>query len=343
MPFWQLIAHLIHESHQASSGRISNVVRLPRDLAHEGGDRAASVDRGEVRLGQIRRDECFYRGGATQTVLVDGGGQNVEAACPRMIYRLFHQGMAILEMGIEAPVRQACGFHDVRDSNALVPGLANGARCDLHNTSVSSFFPSHRAVHPDGVFNMTFVIIHERCFRVNQVMQPTRIDGLDGRNRKKRFPLSAIGCEQSSIATTARECATMSEMTGSCMCGDVRFACEGQPALVAVCHCKTCQRQTGSSFSILAAFPREAMSLTAMPPASYDHVGDSGAPVSRKFCGKCGSPIYSDLGAIPQLLFIKAGTFDDATWLKPTHHYFCDSMQSWVQLDSESIKAARAG
>jgi hypothetical protein len=44
----------------------------------------------------------------------------------------------------------------------------------------------------------------------------------------------------------------MGEMTGGCLCGQVRYSANAEPAFVGVCHCKHCQKQTGSAFSVIA-------------------------------------------------------------------------------------------
>ena len=43
----------------------------------------------------------------------------------------------------------------------------------------------------------------------------------------------------------------MTEMTGGCLCGQVRYSANTEPAFVGVCHCRNCQKQTGTAFSVL--------------------------------------------------------------------------------------------
>jgi len=50
----------------------------------------------------------------------------------------------------------------------------------------------------------------------------------------------------------------MREMTGGCLCGQVRYSANADPAIVAVCHCKNCQKQTGTAFSVLVGVPKTA-------------------------------------------------------------------------------------
>ena len=74
---------------------------------------------------------------------------------------------------------------------------------------------------------------------------------------------------------------------------------------------------------------------------TFDHTGGSDKPVHRNFCPDCGSPITSITGARPGLSSIKAGTLDDASWLKPTVEIWCGSAQPWVSLAGDRQKFAK--
>lgn len=132
----------------------------------------------------------------------------------------------------------------------------------------------------------------------------------------------------------------MREMVGGCLCGQVRYSATGEPAFVAVCHCKNCQKQAGTAFSVVIGIPKSAMSLQGRLK-TYNDRGDSGQPVLRNFCPECGSPITSDVAAMPQMTFIKAGILDDTSWLDPKMHVYCDSAQSWTSIPEGSQKFAK--
>jgi hypothetical protein len=127
----------------------------------------------------------------------------------------------------------------------------------------------------------------------------------------------------------------MREMTGSCLCGQVRYSSNADPVFVGVCHCKNCHKQTGTAFSVLVGIPKSALSVQGQLKAFHD-TGDSGQPVERNFCPECGSPIFSDVAAMPGIVFIKAGTFDDTSWLDPKVHVYCDSKEQWTPIPEGS-------
>ena len=126
----------------------------------------------------------------------------------------------------------------------------------------------------------------------------------------------------------------MKKVTGGCLCGTVRYASEAEPAMVVVCHCITCQKTSGSAFSLNLLMPTGSVTITGESLATYeDHSGASGKPFYRTFCSRCGSPIRSSGEAYPGVDIIKVGTLDDASWVKPTAHIWCAEKQPWVVIE----------
>ncbi|MCF8503272.1 MAG: GFA family protein, partial [Caulobacter sp.] len=119
-------------------------------------------------------------------------------------------------------------------------------------------------------------------------------------------------------------------ISGGCLCAAVRYMCASPPVMTLVCHCTNCQKQSGSAFSVNVAVATGDLRLTAGEPTVYEDRGESGQPVYRHFCGACGSPIFSSVAAMPDLLFLKAGTLDDTSGVKPALDVWCKSAQPWV-------------
>ena len=120
-------------------------------------------------------------------------------------------------------------------------------------------------------------------------------------------------------------------MTGGCLCGAVRYTCESDPLLCVTCHCKNCQRQAGSGWSMIMGVPAAALSVIGEVKTFEDH-GESGGAVLRQFCPNCGSPLFSRVSAAPDLVFIKAGTLDDTSAFTPQMQFWTDSKQHWVEI-----------
>jgi hypothetical protein len=126
----------------------------------------------------------------------------------------------------------------------------------------------------------------------------------------------------------------MPRVVGGCLCGAVRYQSDAEPALVAVCHCASCQKYTGSAFSVNLGMPADSVAITGASHATYeDRAGASGKPFYRTFCSRCGSPISGRGEAYQGLIFIKAGTLDDPSWIKPSAHIWCAEKQPWVVIE----------
>jgi hypothetical protein len=123
----------------------------------------------------------------------------------------------------------------------------------------------------------------------------------------------------------------MREISGGCLCGKVRYSATADPGVIAVCHCKNCQRQSGTAFSTIVGVPREALSVMGALK-TYDDVSETGNAMHRRFCPECGSRIATDAAAFPSLTFVQVGTLDDTNWVEPTVQFWCASALHWVSL-----------
>lgn len=124
---------------------------------------------------------------------------------------------------------------------------------------------------------------------------------------------------------------------GGCLCGEIRYEISGDLQMTGVCHCKNCQKQAGSAFSILFAITNEQLEMNG-DLKTYNDTSDSGNDVHRNFCGHCGSPVTTTVPAQAEMTFVKAGTLDDTSILNPDTHYWTKSAQKWVNIDSDATK-----
>lgn len=128
----------------------------------------------------------------------------------------------------------------------------------------------------------------------------------------------------------------MTKFAGGCLCGVVRYDSTAEaPAMVAACHCTDCQKQSGTAFSMNVAVPADSLSVSGDALKSFAVTGASGLAVKRYFCGACGSPVYTDVEAFDGVLFIKAGSLDDPSWVEPNAEIWADSKQPWANLKDD--------
>jgi hypothetical protein len=128
----------------------------------------------------------------------------------------------------------------------------------------------------------------------------------------------------------------MADMTGGCLCRRVRYAVIGEPLFSGLCHCRNCQRYTGSSFEAFMALPAASVSTTG-ELKTFEHAGGSGRPVHRRFCPNCGSGVVN-VDPHAALTIVLAGTLDDPAVFAPTMEICCSSAQSWTQIASERTR-----
>jgi hypothetical protein len=126
----------------------------------------------------------------------------------------------------------------------------------------------------------------------------------------------------------------MPDLTGGCLCGRVRYTVRGEPAFSGLCHCRNCQRYTGSAFEPVVAFPSESISLEG-ELKTYNDTGDSGKQVRRRFCPNCGSGVVAEGDIMPGITLVLAGTLDDPSAFTPAMEIYCSSAQPWVHAGGE--------
>ena len=117
-------------------------------------------------------------------------------------------------------------------------------------------------------------------------------------------------------------------ITGGCLCGAVRFEVRGPPDTVGICHCRKCQRWTGTAFAVGVRFSRAQFRLTKGEPRFYR----SSAIMQRGFCADCGSPLVEYVATEKDAdgVWLSLGNFDDPSAFTPEHHFGVESQLPWV-------------
>jgi len=115
-------------------------------------------------------------------------------------------------------------------------------------------------------------------------------------------------------------------MEGGCYCGAVRYKVEGDALFRGECHCRECQYISGGGANFTSGFPETGFEYTKGAPAKFERE-DLETPVTREFCGKCGTPLLSRSPNMPGAVLLKAGSLDDpAEFGQPQMAiYMCDA------------------
>jgi hypothetical protein len=119
---------------------------------------------------------------------------------------------------------------------------------------------------------------------------------------------------------------------GGCACGAVRYRLLAAPMFVHCCHCRDCQRQTGSAFVINALIESDRITLLSGSPEPVSMPTDSGRPHDIYRCPSCRTAVWSDYGRRPKLRFVRVGTLDEPSAIVPDVHIYTRSKLPWVGL-----------
>lgn len=122
-------------------------------------------------------------------------------------------------------------------------------------------------------------------------------------------------------------------MEGRCACGEVRYRLAGAPFAVHCCHCRSCQRETGSAFVINGLIETGMVEVVAGEPVTVDTPSDSGKGQKVVRCPACHVALWSHYGGMGEkAAFVRVGTLEDPDACPPQVHVFVRSKQPWVAL-----------
>src|SRR5215470_15988622 len=127
--------------------------------------------------------------------------------------------------------------------------------------------------------------------------------------------------------------------SGGCACGAIRYECAAQPAFS--CHCRDCQRASGSAFCPVLYVPKAALTIIGKS-TYYDVKAESGNLVSRGFCPECGSPVFIQAELVPSLQGLWAASLDDPSQFQPSVQVWSGSAQPWDSLHPTLPQTAKA-
>jgi hypothetical protein len=124
----------------------------------------------------------------------------------------------------------------------------------------------------------------------------------------------------------------MTERTGTCLCGAVRYRLAADPVTTRICWCRDCQKisANGTVNAIVATAALEISGETA----AWENVVASGNRLRRRFCATCGTPLFANSSARPQFTAVRVGTLDDPSSLPPSVNIWAGSAPAWACLDA---------
>jgi len=154
---------------------------------------------------------------------------------------------------------------------------------------------------------------------------------LDARCEDLTVRESALG-EFSAPVTANRpeEMSPTPRYTGGCLCGGVGYALSAEPGPIEVCYCQMCRKASGGPLATNAPVAAAAFHVSAGLELLE---GYESCPGERRFfCRRCGSPIYSQQAARPEVLRVRVGTINEPLNVRPTASYYTGSRCNWWEI-----------
>ncbi len=131
----------------------------------------------------------------------------------------------------------------------------------------------------------------------------------------------------------------MTNASGGCLCGKVRFEASGRPKWVAHCHCRSCRHHTGSALATFVGFERRNVRFADPNRSVYA----SSPGVWRSFCNQCGTPLAYEAESAQGEIHLYLGTFDEPAQFEPQRHVFAAERLPWFDVHDALPRHAAGG
>jgi hypothetical protein len=131
----------------------------------------------------------------------------------------------------------------------------------------------------------------------------------------------------------------MFEQTGRCLCGAVHYRVTAASVTVRVCWCRDCQHLAANG-TVNAIVPTAALAIEGVVQ-EFENMADSGNRLARRFCPQCGTHLFANSSARPQLTVVRVGTLDDPSSVRPDTNIWAASAPAWACLDPALERAER--
>ena len=124
---------------------------------------------------------------------------------------------------------------------------------------------------------------------------------------------------------------------GGCTCRALRYRATAAPMFVHCCHCRWCQRETGTAFALNALIETDRIDLIAGDLEAVATPSASGRGQEILRCPACKVAVWSHYGGFNKLSFLRVGTLDNPDAMPPDIHIWTGSKQPWVRLPEGAL------
>jgi len=131
------------------------------------------------------------------------------------------------------------------------------------------------------------------------------------------------------------------QISGGCACRAVRYSFSHAPRYMGNCHCRDCQRATGSAYFPGVLFLEKEFTLLSGEPKWFESKSDAGNTMRRGFCPDCGSPLFLTIAEREGVRLVYASSLDDPEIYQPIRDIFVSSAHAWDIMSSDLPKFER--
>jgi len=126
-------------------------------------------------------------------------------------------------------------------------------------------------------------------------------------------------------------------ITGSCLCGKLKFRITAEPVGAGNCHCRTCQKSTGSAYLAVLFVPYKALEISG-DYREFASQSASGNTLYRGFCPECGSMVFGRNSGNDKIRPVSVATLDDPSIYQPHMDFWVSDAQPWDTMNPDLPK-----
>ena len=127
----------------------------------------------------------------------------------------------------------------------------------------------------------------------------------------------------------------MTELSGQCLCGSIRYSGDPDIKMIVNCHCTDCQKATGSVHGSMVFVEEDKIEFEG-EISEFRHPADSGNTLTKLFCSNCGSQVAGKNTGRAGMIGLRAGTIDQKDLIKPGINLYCSSAVPSTPMDPET-------
>ncbi|HZF95732.1 MAG TPA: GFA family protein [Allosphingosinicella sp.] len=125
----------------------------------------------------------------------------------------------------------------------------------------------------------------------------------------------------------------MTTRIARCECGALTAACEGEPVRRSVCHCRSCQRRSGSAFSLNSTWAEAQVTISG-ESRMFERLGEEGHWGRSHFCTTCGTTLFWRIERSPGMVYVAVGGFADPAFPEPEVAVYGELAPPWVRFET---------